>query len=136
MERLADVSQPEASQARELERRQRTGYCDGILMTRREFSPDVRHAALVRAGYRCEKCESKEQLELHHIGSRQDQSAFNAMVLCTRCHARLHADRRQRFWTCIIKRPRRKLAHGVGRAHLLSGTDRRHCAHVRPSDGR
>lgn len=63
---------------------------------RREFSSAVRHAALVRARYRCEKCESREQLEIHHIGDRQDHSAFNAMVLCVRCHAMLHADRRNR----------------------------------------
>jgi 5-methylcytosine-specific restriction endonuclease McrA len=66
-------------------------------MSRREFSPDVRHAALVRAGYRCEKCGSRGPLELHHIGNRQDRSAFNAMVLCVRCHAKLHAARRDRF---------------------------------------
>src|SRR6516164_4872788 len=58
---------------------------------RREFRPAVRQAALVRAGYRCELCGSRERLELHHIGNRQDRSAFNAMVLCVRCHAKLHA---------------------------------------------
>jgi len=67
------------------------------IVVRREFSSDVRHAALVRAGYRCEKCGSRGPLELHHIGNRQDRSAFNAMVLCVLCHAKLHADRRDRF---------------------------------------
>jgi hypothetical protein len=67
------------------------------IVVRREFGPDVRHAALVRAGYCCEKCGSRERLELHHIGNRQDRSAFNAMVLCVVCHAKLHADRRERF---------------------------------------
>ena len=62
-----------------------------------EFTSAVRHVALARAGYRCERCESREQLELHHIGNRQDRSAFNALVLCVRCHAKLHADRRNRF---------------------------------------
>jgi hypothetical protein len=33
---------------------------------RREFSPDVRLAALQRAYYRCERCESRKDLELHH----------------------------------------------------------------------
>jgi hypothetical protein len=60
------------------------------IVVRREFSSDVRHAALVRAGYRCEKCGSRGPFELHHIGNRQDRSAFNAMVLCARCHAKLH----------------------------------------------
>ena len=58
-----------------------------------EFRPAVRRAALARAGYRCEQCGSREQLELHHIGNRQDRSAFNVMVLCVRCHAKLHVDR-------------------------------------------
>jgi len=66
-------------------------------MNRRKFSSAVRHAALVRAGYRCEKCGSKGLLELHHIGNRQDRSVFNAMALCVLCHAKLHADRRNRF---------------------------------------
>jgi hypothetical protein len=84
-------------------------------MSRREFSPDVRHAAFVRAGFRCEKCESKERLELHHIGNRQDRSAFNAMVLCVRCHAKLHADRRALWWTTTICGLHQ---NGVGRATI------------------
>jgi hypothetical protein len=67
------------------------------IVVRREFRPTVRRAALARAGYRCEQCGSRECLELHHIGNRQDRSAFNAMVLCVLCHAKLHADRRERF---------------------------------------
>jgi len=66
-------------------------------MNRREFHPQVRRAALVRAYFRCEQCGSRERLEPHHIGNRQDRSAFNAMVLCVCCHTTLHADRRERF---------------------------------------
>ena len=55
------------------------------------FRPAVRRAALARAYYRCEQCGSRERLELHHIGNRQDRSAFNAMVLCVRCHAKASA---------------------------------------------
>jgi len=66
-------------------------------MNRRKFSSAIRHAALVRADYRCEKCGSKGPLELHYIGNRQNHSAFNAMPLCVLCHAKLHADRRNRF---------------------------------------
>jgi DNA-directed RNA polymerase subunit RPC12/RpoP len=56
---------------------------------RREFSQVVRRVVLARAGYRCEQCGLRERLEFHHIGNRQDRSAFNAMVLCVRCHAKL-----------------------------------------------
>ena len=62
-----------------------------VMVTRREFRPAVRQAALARAYYRCEQCGSRERLELHHIGNRQDRSAFNAMVLCVRCHAKASA---------------------------------------------
>jgi hypothetical protein len=41
------------------------------------------------------------RLELHHIGNRQDRSAFNAMVLCTLCHAKLHADPRLKAYARI-----------------------------------
>jgi hypothetical protein len=67
------------------------------MVTRREFRPAVRQAALARTYYRCEQCGSRERLELHHVGNRQDRSGFNAMVLCVVCHAKLHADRRERF---------------------------------------
>jgi hypothetical protein len=53
----------------------------------------VRRVVLARAGYRCEQCGLRERLEFHHIGNRQDRSAFNAMVLCVRCHAKLQLRR-------------------------------------------
>jgi hypothetical protein len=56
---------------------------------RREFSPAVRQAALLRAHYRCEKCGAREQLEFHHR-YRMDRSLFACVVLCVPCHVELH----------------------------------------------
>lgn len=67
-------------------------------MMRREFSPSVRQAALVRAKSRCERCESKETLQLHHIGDPSDSSLFNAQVLCMTCHDEEHT-RRKKYGT-------------------------------------
>jgi 5-methylcytosine-specific restriction endonuclease McrA len=61
---------------------------------RYEFGPVVRRAALKRARYRCERCGEQEQLEVHHIGNRQDRSLFNAQVLCVPCHSKEHRERR------------------------------------------
>jgi len=63
---------------------------------RREFSATVRTMALVRAKYRCEWCDAREQLQLHHIGSAVDSSLFNAQVLCERCHTDEHKRRTNR----------------------------------------
>jgi 5-methylcytosine-specific restriction endonuclease McrA len=63
---------------------------------RYEFSDVVRKAALARARYRCERCGEFEQLEVHHIGNRQDRSLFNAQVLCVPCHDKEHSARRLR----------------------------------------
>jgi hypothetical protein len=49
-----------------------------------------------RGQCRCEICASKLELELHHIGNRQDRSLFNCKVLCAGCHRRLHARARAR----------------------------------------
>jgi 5-methylcytosine-specific restriction endonuclease McrA len=62
---------------------------------RREFSPSVRQAAYLRAKYRCERCESKFELQLHHIGDPSDNSLFNAQVLCMLCHNEEHARRKK-----------------------------------------
>jgi 5-methylcytosine-specific restriction endonuclease McrA len=63
---------------------------------RREFSPHVRSAALLRAKYRCEQCGDKHDLELHHRGHPADTSLFNAVVLCAGCHTAEHKRRRLR----------------------------------------
>ena len=65
---------------------------------RRELSLTVNQQALVRAGYRCETCGTKERLEFHHIGYVGDVSAFNCRVLCGRCHEKLHSAERARGW--------------------------------------
>jgi 5-methylcytosine-specific restriction endonuclease McrA len=61
---------------------------------RRDFAPNVRAAALLRAKYRCEQCGARERLELHHRGHPKDTSLFNCIVLCADCHAAEHKRRR------------------------------------------
>jgi 5-methylcytosine-specific restriction endonuclease McrA len=63
---------------------------------RRNFAPAVRTAALLHATYRCERCGSKSNLELHHRGNRADSSTFNCQVLCHECHTREHRRRNER----------------------------------------
>jgi 5-methylcytosine-specific restriction endonuclease McrA len=63
---------------------------------RREFSPAVRQAALLRAKFRCERCENKHELQLHHMGDPADTSLFNAQVLCINCHTEEH-NRRSKY---------------------------------------
>jgi len=60
---------------------------------RREFSDAVRDQALGRAKWRCQECESKLELQLHHIGDPMDNSLFNCEVLCSRCHVQEHKRR-------------------------------------------
>jgi hypothetical protein len=57
---------------------------------RREFTDAVRRKALERAGWRCEKCDARYPLELHHVGHAADRSLFNALVLCVECHTKIH----------------------------------------------
>ena len=63
---------------------------------RREFSKDVRAMAFTRAKDRCERCGSRNELELHHIGDHGDASLFNSMVLCCICHAAEHLMRKKK----------------------------------------
>jgi hypothetical protein len=61
-----------------------------MIMRRREFSPNVRSAALLRAQLRCEQCGSKCELQLHHRGHPQDNSLWNCIVWCHACHLAEH----------------------------------------------
>jgi hypothetical protein len=56
----------------------------------------IRLAALARAGYRCQLCNSSNRLEVHHRtyarrGAEQDS---DVIVLCERCHTRFHQTQR------------------------------------------
>ena len=72
---------------------------DGVSYKRRmirraEFSTAVRERALLRAVYRCERCDERAALlELHHRGHRAVRSLFNCEVLCVPCHKAEHARR-------------------------------------------
>ena len=62
---------------------------------RREFSPYVRKLAFIQAKFRCEHCDGKNELQLHHMGDPADNSLFNAQVLCNTCHGKVHQRRKR-----------------------------------------
>jgi len=57
---------------------------------------DLRLHVLQRDAWRCQICDSRQNLEVHHknfrsqLGSDDD---FNLITLCARCHERLHRSR-------------------------------------------
>ena len=53
----------------------------------------LRHRVLERDGWRCQRCGSLCELEVHHIRSRGllgDDAAENLITLCARCHQEVH----------------------------------------------
>ena len=53
----------------------------------------IRQDALERAGFRCDECESEENLEVHHktyknMGNEKDE---DLQVLCKECHDEKHS---------------------------------------------
>lgn len=56
----------------------------------------TRLTVMDRAGKQCEECRNTQDLELHHVVSRNaggSDGADNLRVLCYPCHARLHGRR-------------------------------------------
>lgn len=51
---------------------------------RNPFPQEVKLLYLYR--YDCDLCGSNQMLELHHIVGRSSNSAFNASLLCHKCH--------------------------------------------------
>ncbi len=71
----------------------------------KEFPPSVIEYAFRKSGGSCERCGSKERLEVHHIlfiwyaeqyfpqlASWALKSAENARCLCHRCHVLVHQE--------------------------------------------
>jgi len=52
----------------------------------------VRKVALERAGNRCQVCAAEDALQVHHNNyyNRGDESLFDVVVLCSRCHEVIH----------------------------------------------
>lgn len=52
-----------------------------------------RRRAIQRAGGKCEKCPTKNELEAHHLTYKNfgDEKDEDLMVLCKRCHNDIHA---------------------------------------------
>ena len=70
----------------------------------------LRRRALDRDNWRCVRCESPLDLEVHHIQALADGGAAldlaNVETLCRDCHIDQHADPERRAW-------RRLLAEGA-----------------------
>ncbi len=53
----------------------------------------LRHQVLRRDGWRCQKCGTMSNLEVHHRQYRSHcggDSEENLITLCTQCHAGIH----------------------------------------------
>jgi hypothetical protein len=67
---------------------------------------DVRQAALVRAGHKCQLCSATQLLEVHHntyerLGCERPE---DLVVLCDRCHTVFHVQRDKRTRRKILRR--------------------------------
>jgi len=54
----------------------------------------TRQAVLVRDGYKCRVCKTKENVDVHHIRFRSlggEDSTSNCAAICRVCHAEIHA---------------------------------------------
>ncbi len=54
----------------------------------------LRQRVLQHDGWRCQKCGSLQNLEVHHVQSRSklgDDAEENLITLCNRCHRSLHS---------------------------------------------
>ena len=52
-----------------------------------------KYDALKKSDWKCEECEcnEREDLHVHHIdGNTRNHDAENHMVLCSKCHYKLH----------------------------------------------
>ena len=56
---------------------------------------DIREAMLRKAGYKCFKCKSVHNLQVHHRQYEKEFGTENSndlMVVCDECHNSLHMD--------------------------------------------
>ena len=54
----------------------------------------LRNSVLMRDGWRCQSCGSRQGLEVHHITPRSkfgDDVEENLITLCWECHRRIHS---------------------------------------------
>jgi len=61
-----------------------------------EVYAELRRQILERDAWRCQRCGSFENLEVHHKKLRSQcgaDSEENLITLCTRCHAWIHTNR-------------------------------------------
>jgi len=68
---------------------------------------NLRQQVLCRDNWRCQSCGALANLEVHHLQFRSqqgDDSELNLITLCTRCHARMHAQSCAVFSPSILAR--------------------------------
>ncbi|MEW6222960.1 MAG: MerR family DNA-binding transcriptional regulator [Candidatus Hadarchaeota archaeon] len=50
----------------------------------------VKRAIIVRDGYSCQSCASREMLDVHHLDGTNRNDPDNLVTLCQRCHLNIH----------------------------------------------
>lgn len=63
--------------------------------SRTKIRPEIREAILIRDGYACVKCGSKDKLQVHHIWHHKyggGDDIGNLETLCLKCHIDEHKD--------------------------------------------
>jgi hypothetical protein len=76
----------------------RDGFNNGLIFADNFYNSDawkkLRLQALQRDGYKCVKCPSRKNLEVHHIRSRTKDGLDalpNLQTLCKQCHQACHS---------------------------------------------
>jgi len=58
---------------------------------------EIKSAILERDDYKCQRCDSKENLLVHHQDSNdRNNDSSNLIILCNNCHLDLHRPRKPR----------------------------------------
>lgn len=84
---------------------------------------NIKLAVLMRDGFKCVECNSKEKLQMHHIHARREggaDSIYNGITLCEKCHIKTFGKEdsfEQRYFT-MIKGKRLMLRDAM---HVMQG---------------
>jgi hypothetical protein len=104
----------------------------------RRIPAEIRREALVRARFVCEFCKNRYGAEIHHVipfSKGGSHELANLIVLCSRCHQKLHDDERRDAGTtdeCQQEKrtgptgagePVRQEERGGGNAVVAQGSD-------------
>jgi hypothetical protein len=72
-------------------------YPSDFIRTRTEVTSTLRKMVFERDNWECQKCNSKESLECHHIDTIKQEPMFandqdSCITLCERCHKEIHTE--------------------------------------------